>query len=82
MGKSFIPLTVNGIPLKKAYNKIKKLPYDVDEASERWFFSQIPPLKDIKEIEVGDESTDEVLLLLKDGGFVKINTKKKLKELI
>lgn len=69
MGKDYIPCKVNGFNLEDVYKNIFKHPYQISQASNIKFFNRVPQLREIEEIEMGNNGTNEIILRLTNGGF-------------
>ena len=78
MGKDYTPIIENGFNLKEIYNKLFSGVYEITEASEEKFFNRIPELKEVVNIEVGYDGTEETIIRLADNGYVVINKTIKL----
>ena len=73
MGKDFTPIKANGFSIEDAYNKLFSGRYEIIEASEEKYFSRIPQLSEVKEIDVGYAGTKESIIRLKNNGFAVVN---------
>ena len=71
MGKDFIPMNANYASESDKKKVIKKLYWSgkVREASSESYFRVLPDSKNIAEIEVGSEGTNETVFRFKDGTF-------------
>ena len=78
MGKDYTPIIENGFNLKEIYNKLFSGVYEITEASEEKFFNRMPELKEVVNIEVGYDGTEETIIRLADNGYVVINKTIKL----
>ena len=78
MGKDFILINENGFNLKEVYNKLFSGCYEIIQASDEKFFNRIPSLKEVENIEIGTDNTEESILRLKNNNFVVINKTIKL----
>jgi hypothetical protein len=78
MGKDFIYVIENGFDLEEVYNKLFSGVYGITEASEEKFFNRIPELKEVVNIEVGCDGTEEAIIRLANGVYVVINKTIKL----
>lgn len=68
MGKSYISLKMNGMNIKKAYNKL--INSKVNESSELKYFNKLPEFSQIEDIMLGADGTMQSILKLKNNGFV------------
>jgi len=73
MGKSFISLKTNNIDLESNYNKLFSGTYEIIEASNINLFRRIAQLKEIKDIELGCDGTEESIIRLNNNDFQVIN---------
>ena len=73
MGKSFISLKTNGYELENSYNKLFGGVWEITEASDIKLFRRIAQLKEIKDIEIGCDGTEETIIRLLDDRFQVIN---------
>ena len=84
MGNSYITLKGNGADdktLQFAYNRLKTK--RVKEASEMEYFERIfPPFSYVEDIEIGDETTNESIVRLKNRGFIAFYGKIKIDTII